>query len=256
MKKLIMLFLVVTVSLVGMAQSGQKAAEQKKLNVLVFSKTTGYRHTSIPNGIKAITTLAQEKGWVVTSTEDATLFTDDFLSRFDVCVFLNPTSKVLDESQQTAFTKFIKSGKGFVGIHAATDCEYDWKWYGELIGAYFKTHPPYQLATINIESINHPAMKPFVGMKTFTFEDEWYSFKENPRGKVTVLATLDESSIKKLPKDDSWKMGDHPVIWYHEFEGARCFYTVFGHGDTTFDNEKIQQHLFYAIEWAGKRIDL
>ena len=255
-KNVLMLFLALVVSLSVMAQSDKKANEPKKLNVLVFSKTEGYRHTSIPSGIKAITTLAQQHGWVVTATEDATLFTGDFLARFDVCVFLNTTMKVFDESQEKAFAAFIKSGKGFVGIHASADCEYDWKWYGELNGAFFKTHPPYQLATINIENTNHPAMKPFVGMKTFTVEDEWYSYKENPRGKVTVLATLDESSIKKLPKDDAWRMGDHPVIWYHEFEGARSFYTVFGHGDSSFENEKIQQHLFYAIEWAGKRIDL
>jgi uncharacterized protein len=256
MKYLLVVFLLFAVLLGGIAQTGNNPVEQKKLNVLVFSKTAGYRHTSIPSGIKAITTLAQQKGWAVTATEDPTLFTDEFLSRFDVCIFLNPTLDVLDEAQQKAFMTFIRSGKGFVGIHAAADCEYDWPWYGDLVGAFFKTHPPYQLATINIENTNHPAMKPFIGMKTFTVEDEYYSYKENPRGKVTVLATLDESTIKKLPKDDAWRMGDHPVIWYHEFEGARSFYTVFGHGDSSFDNEKIQQHLFYAIEWAGKRIEL
>ena len=256
MKKVLMLLLVSVFSLGLMAQTDKKAPEQKKLNVLVFSKTMGYRHTSIPAGIKAITTLAQQKGWIVTATEDATLFTDDFLSRFDVAVFLNTTGNILEENQEKAFTAFIKKGKGFVGIHAAADCEYDWKWYGELNGAFFKTHPPYQQATIKIESTNHPAMKPFVGMSTFTIEDEWYSFKENPRGKVTVLATLDETTITKLPKDDAWRMGDHPVIWYHEFEGARAFYTVFGHGDTSFENATVQQHLYYAIEWAGKRIDL
>jgi hypothetical protein len=256
MKNLLMLFLVFAISLGLFAQTNQKAPEQKKLNVLVFSKTMGFRHTSIPSGIKAITTLAQQKGWLVTATEDATLLTDEFLARFDVCVFLNTTMNVFDEAQEVAFTKFIHNGKGFVGIHAAADCEYDWKWYGELNGAFFKTHPPYQLATVKIENTNHPAMKPFVGMTTFTIEDECYTFKENPRGKVTVLATLDESSIKKLPKDDLWRMGDHPIIWYHEFEGSRAFYTGFGHGDTSFENEKIQQHLYYAIEWAGKRIDL
>jgi len=256
MKNVLILFSLFFVSLVLLAQSDNKTAEQKKLNVLVFSKTVGYRHTSIPAGIKAITTLGQQKGWAVTATEDPTLFTAEFLAKFDVCVFLNPTMNVLDEAQEEAFTAFIRSGKGFVGIHAAADCEYDWKWYGELNGAFFKTHPPYQLATINIENTNHPAMKPFVGMKTFTVEDEFYSYKENPRGKVTVLATLDESSIKKLPKDNAWRMGDHPVIWYHEFEGARSFYTVFGHGDASFENEKIQEHLFYAIEWAGRRINL
>ena len=251
MKQIIVLFLAIMVSFGTMAQ------KEQKLNVLVFSKTLGYRHTSIPSGLKAITTLAQQKGWLVTSTEDASFFTDEILSKFDVCVFLSPTGDVLDETQQKAFEGFIKKGKGFVGIHASADCEYNWKWYGELNGAFFKTHPPYQLATINIENTNHPAMKPFVGMKTYTVVDEWYSFKENPRGKVTVLATLDESSIKILPKDDkAWRMGDHPIIWYHEFEGARSFYTVFGHGDNAFENEKIQQHIGAAIEWAGKKINL
>ncbi len=233
---------------------GVLAQQEQKLHVLVFSKTKGFRHKSIPAGIKAVTSLGQEKGWVVTATEDASLFTNDFLSKFDVCVFLNPTGNVLDEKQQKAFEEFMRKGKGFVGIHASADCEYDWKWYGELNGAFFKTHPPFQKATINIESTNHPAMKPFEGMKTYTTEDEWYSFSENPRGKVTVLATLDESSIKILPKEDTgWRMGDHPVIWYHEFEGARSFYTVFGHGDNAFENEKIIQHIGAAIEWAGKK---
>jgi uncharacterized protein len=250
MKKIIVLLLAAVVSFGAMAQ------QTKKLNVLVFSKTKGYRHKSIPSGLKAITTLAQDRGWSVTATEDADLFTDEFLSKFDVCVWLNTTGDVLDEAQQKAFTAFIKKGKGFVGIHASADCEYDWAWYGGLNGAFFKFHPPYQLATVNIENTNHPAMKPFVGMKTFTIEDEWYSFKENPRGKVTVLATLDEASIKILPKEDKgWKMGDHPLIWYHEYEGARAFYTGFGHGDSSFENEKIQQHICGAIEWAGKKID-
>jgi uncharacterized protein len=250
MKKIIVLLLATFVSFGAMAQ------QTKKLNVLVFSKTKGYRHKSIPAGLKAITSLAQDRGWSVTSTEDADFFTDEILSKFDVCVWLNTTGDVLDESQQKAFTGFIKKGKGFVGIHASADCEYDWAWYGGLNGAFFKFHPPYQLATVNIENTNHPAMKPFVGMKSFTIEDEWYSFKENPRGKVTVLATLDESSIKILPKEDKgWKMGDHPLIWYHEYEGARAFYTGFGHGDSSFENEKIQQHICGAIEWAGKKID-
>jgi type 1 glutamine amidotransferase len=249
MKKMLFFILSLLISIGSIAQN------EKKLNVFVFSKTKGFRHKSIPAGLKAITTLAQERGWVVTSTEDESLFTDDFLSRFDVCVFLNPTGDVLNEDQQKAFENFMKKGKGFVGIHASADCEYDWKWYGELNGAFFKTHPPYQVATINIENTNHPAMKPFADMKTYTVEDEWYSFRENPRGKVTVLATLDESSIKKVPqKDTGWRMGDHPVIWYHEFDGARAFYTVFGHGDNAFENDKIKEHLGAAIEWAGKKL--
>lgn len=247
MNKIVILLVAAFVSFGTMAQ------QDKKLHVLVFSKTRGFRHKSIPSSIKMITSLAQDRGWVVTATEDASLFTDEILSKFDVCVWLSPTGDVLDETQQKAFEGVIGKGMGFVGIHASADCEYSWKWYGELNGAFFKTHPPFQMATINIESTKHPAMKPFEGMKSYTTEDEWYSFRENPRGKVTVLATLDESSIKILPKEDTgWRMGDHPVIWYHEYEGARAFYTVFGHGDNAFENEKIREHIGAAIEWAGR----
>jgi type 1 glutamine amidotransferase len=249
MKKVMILLLSSILSFGAIAQ------KDSKLRVFVFSKTKGYRHKSIPAGLKAITALAQDRGWVVTATEDESFFTDENLAKFDVCVFLNPTGDNLNDEQQQAFERFIAKGKGFVGIHAAADTEYEWRWYGDLCGAFFKTHPPYQQATINIENTNHPAMKPFQAMKTYTVEDEWYSFRENPRGKVTVLATLDENSIKILPKEDTgWRMGYHPIIWYHEQNGARAFYTGFGHGDNAFENEKIQQHIGAAIEWAGKRL--
>ena len=231
------------------------AQENHRLNVLVFSKTAGFRHASIPAGIKAIFELGQKQNWCVTATEDATMFNDEVLSKVDVCVWLNSTENVLDDAQQEAFTRFIRKGRGFVGIHGASDCEYDWNWYGNLVGGWFKTHPPYQVATINIESTDHPAMEPFRGMKTYTTEDEWYTFKANPRGKVTVLATLDENSIQNKPDNDGWKMGDHPVIWFHEYEGARAFYTVFGHADNAFQNELIVRHMSNAIEWAGRKID-
>jgi len=239
----------------GTAQNTNEIKKPETINVLVFTKTAGFRHKSISNGIKMISELGQKENWTVTSTEDASLFTSDFLNNTDVVVFLNTTGDILNDKQQKAFEKFMKSGKGFVGIHAATDCEYDWPWYGNLTGAYFRTHPPAQEGTVVIEDTNHPAMKPFEGMSTYTTVDEWYSFKENPREKVHVLASLDENSIKKS-KDDQWKMGDHPLIWYHEYEGCRAFYTVFGHTAEAFDDENVREHIAGAINWAGKRTEL
>ena len=230
------------------------AQNKKPLNILVFSKTEGYRHASISSAMKMIYDLSKEEGWVVTATEDASLFTDKFLNRFDVAIFVNPTLDVLDESQQKAFEKFIGSQKGFVGIHAAADCEYGWEWYGKLVGAYFLTHPPAQEATIIIEDTSHPAMKPFEGKETYTTVDEWYSYKENPRENVHVLARLDENSIKRS-KDDAWKMGDHPIIWWQDINGSRSFYTVFGHTHKAFQNPLVIEHIKTAINWAGKRID-
>jgi uncharacterized protein len=222
------------------------------IHILVFSKTEQYRHESISSGIKMLYDQSTVQNWIITATEDPRVFNDSFLSLFDVAVFLNPGGHVMEKEQQAAFEKFIRSGKGFVGIHAAAAFEYDWTWYGKLNGGHFSTHPPAQIATVIIEERNHPAMKPFANMKTYTVFDEWYSFRQNPRENVNVLITLDESTITKS-SNDSWRMGDHPLVWWHEFEGSRSFYSGFGHTHEVFQNPIMIEHFSEAINWAGKR---
>lgn len=229
-------------------------AQDKKINVLVFSKTSGYRHQSISSGLKTMSELAQERKWILTATENSELFTPEFLKNFDVVVFLNTTQDVLNDQEQKAFEDFMNTGKGFVGIHAAADCEYDWAWYGKLNGAYFKTHPKCQAGTVIFENTDHPAMAPFKGMQTYRTIDEWYSFKENPRAKVHVLARLDETSLDaETLKEDKWKMGDHPLIWYQELGNIRSFYTVFGHTPEAFQDPKVKEHIGCAVDWVAKR---
>lgn len=235
------------------AQEEQPEFDQQ-MNVLVFTKTSGYRHASISSGVKMLYDLSKEQNWNLTVTENASLFTPAFLSDFDVAVFLNPTGDAVDDAGQQAFEKFMEAGKGFVGIHAAADHEYEWPFYGKLVGGYFKTHPPAQEATVIFENYDHPAMQPFKGMKSYTTFDEWYSFKENPRPNVNVLAVLDESSIKKYD-NENWRMDDHPIIWWQEFDGIRSFYTGFGHTAEAFQDKKIVEHIKNAINWAGRRID-
>ncbi len=251
MKKLLLLSICVCFLFSVQAQRPDTFPE-KTLNVLVFSKTSGWKHRSISSGLKMFSDLATTEGWNLTATEDANLFTMDFLVNFDVVVFLNPTYDVLNAKQQVAFKTFMETGKGFVGVHAATDCEYEWEWFGKLSGAYFKTHPPTQKAKVIFEDLNHPAMAPFEGMDSYTTVDEWYSFTENPRERVHVLASLDESTIKKAANDE-WKMGDHPLIWWQEFDGIRSFYSVFGHTHEAFEDPKIQAHYAGAVNWAGRR---
>jgi type 1 glutamine amidotransferase len=248
MKKLsIIIFLILVMVFSAIAQD-------KSINVLVFSKTSGYRHNSISTGLKMLSDLALERKWILTSTENADLFTPEFLKTFDAVVFLNPTQEVLNDQQQKNFEAFMATGKGFLGIHAAADCEYEWPWYGQLNGAFFKTHPPAQTATVIFENTDHPSMVPFKGMKTYTTFDEWYSFKENPRAKVHVLARLDETSLNaETQKDDKWKMGDHPLIWYQETGNTRSFYTVFGHTPEAFQDPKIKEHIGCAVDWVAKR---
>lgn len=248
-------YLLIVLLLLSSVLSAQdnKPDFEEKLNLLIFSKTSGYRHESISSGLKMLYDLSKKQNWVITATENGSLFNEDVLQNIDVIVFLNPTGDALNEDQQSAFEKFAKSKKGIVGIHAAADFEYEWPFYGNIVGAYFRTHPPAQEGTVIFEDYGHPAMKPFKGMKTYTTFDEWYSYKENPRSKVHVLATLDENSIKKA-SNDNWKMGDHPIIWWQEIDETRSFYTVFGHTHEAFQDNLIIEHIKNAINWAGRRL--
>ncbi|HZH73636.1 MAG TPA: ThuA domain-containing protein [Mariniphaga sp.] len=240
--------------LITMNVCGQANKEfDTPIQVLVFSKTMGYRHQSLSSGIKMLFDLSPTQNWILTSTEDGSFFNNDFLSGIDVVIFLNPTGDALNQEEQAAFEDFMKSGKGMVGIHAAADFEYEWPFYGKLLGGWFKNHPPAQTGTVVFEDHNHPAMIPFKGMDTYTTFDEWYTFKENPRPNVKVLATIDEKSITKFNNDD-WRMGDHPIIWYQETEGMRSFYTGFGHTHEAFQDEKIVEHIKNAVNWAAMRV--
>ena len=126
--------------------------------VLVFSKTEGFRHSSIPNGIIAIERLGQQHDFTVDATEDASAFTFENLQQYEAIIFLSTTGDVLNRNQQDTFERYIRNGGGFVGIHAASDTEYNWSWYGELVGAYFESHPAIQTATIEVTDRIHPQL--------------------------------------------------------------------------------------------------
>lgn len=220
------------------------ANEEDAFDVLVFSKTAGFRHGSIEAGIAAIEKLGKENGFKVEATEEAGAFEAKNLERFEVVVFLNTTGTVFNEAQRDALQHFIRSGGGFVGIHAAADTEYDWPWYGQLVGAYFKSHPRIQKAVIEVEDREHAATRHLPAKWERT--DEWYSFRANPRKKVNVLMALDPDSF------EGGEMGeDHPIGWYHEFEGGRAFYTGLGHTSESYTEEAFLAHLTGAISWAA-----
>jgi len=212
--------------------------------VLVFTKTTGFRHDSIPHGIGAIKTLGADHGFTVDSTEDAARFTDAALARYRVVVFLSTTGEILDDGQKAAFERYIRSGGGFAGIHSASDTEYQWAWYGRLVGAYFASHPEIQRARILIEDPAHPSTRdlPAVWQRT----DEWYNFRSNPRGAVHVLARLDEASYS------GGKMGaDHPIAWCQVIDGGRSWYTAMGHTVESYAEPLFRRHLLGGIENAA-----
>lgn len=216
-------------------------------SVLVFTRTTGYRHDSIPAGVDAIRRLGEANGFAVQQTEDPASFADAALAEHQVVVWLSTTADVLSEEQQAAFERYIGAGNGWVGVHAAADTEYDWPWYGGLLGgAWFLSHPVIQTAALEVEAAEHPST---LHLPTrFEMEDEWYNFQANPRPEVSVLLRLDESSYQV----GEGAMGaDHPIAWYHEYAGGRAWYTGLGHRAELYSDPRFVEHLLGGIRWAA-----
>jgi cytochrome c len=216
--------------------------------VLLFTETTGFRHTSIDEGVAAVCEVAGAEGIAADHTEDSTLFTDDTLAQYDAVVFLSTTGDPLAPDQQAAFERYIQAGGGYAGIHAASDTEYDWPWYGGLVGAYFESHPANQNATVKVSDPNHPST---AGLpQRWQRFDEWYNFQSNARGDVHVLATLDESSYTGGADG-----ADHPAAWCHEYDGGRSWYTGGGHTEESYEEPLFRDHILGGIEWAAGLAD-
>ncbi|NAY91531.1 ThuA domain-containing protein [Muricauda sp. JGD-17] len=216
--------------------------------VMVFTKTAGYRHTSIEKGVRTLRELGRANGFVALQTESGEDFNDSNLKNYKLVVFLSTTMDVLEEEQQRAFEKYIKNGGSYLGIHAAADTEYDWTWYGKLVGGYFESHPndPNVLdARIDVLRKDHSSTSHL--NDTWSRSDEWYNYKNlNPN--VTVLLNLDEKSYS-----GGTNGANHPIAWYHEFDGGRAYYTGGGHTEATFDEPAFRKHLLGAIQWCLKR---
>ncbi|MEV0831276.1 ThuA domain-containing protein [Nonomuraea rubra] len=209
--------------------------------VLVFSKTAGFRHDSIPAGVQAIRDLGAAGNFTVTATEDAGAFTN--LSGYEAVVFLNTTGDVLDDIQQAAFQAYVDGGGGYVGVHAAADTEYGWPYYEKLAGAYFRSHPAIQQATVRTEDRAHPATA-HLG-PAWTRTDEWYNYRTNPRPSVHVLQSLDEATYS------GGDMGDHPITWCHPQGQGRAFYTGLGHTVESYADPAFRNVLLGGIRYAA-----
>ena len=221
------------------------ASKKKEAAVLIFSKTNGYRHQSIPVGIEAIKKMGLENKFTVDATEDSLAFTDDNLAKYNAIIFLNPTLNVLGEEQQKAMENYIHKGGGFVGVHAATDCEYNWPWYVKMVGASFLSHPAQQVAKINVVDKNNKATKHLPN--PWERKDEWYNFKSmNPD--VKVLLKIDETSYTGGKNGDN-----HPMAWYHKYDGGRAFYTALGHTNESYSEPAFLKHLLAGIKYAMKK---
>lgn len=242
MKNLVYLFVV----LLFFSCSGKRAGKPR---ILVFSKTMGYHHESIAEGNLALIKLGSQNNFDVDTTTNAGIFTEDSLKKYAAVVFLSTTGDVLNYIQEAAFERYIQSGGGFMGIHAATDCEYDWGWYGRLTGAYFLDHPGIndsfpniQEGILNVVDKNNAATKHLPAQWKRT--DEYYSFKKLSK-EIKVLITIDEKSYHGGKNGEN-----HPMAWYHDYDGGRSFYTELGHTKESFADELYLKHVLGGIQYA------
>lgn len=236
-------------------QFAEETAATPSPALLVYTKTTAFRHDSIPHATAALADMARERGWTITLTEDPAWFEADRLAHFDAVVWALPTGDTLSPSQKSAFRTFIEGGGGYIGLHAAGDSSHTWDWYvEELIGARYAGHPGdpnVRRGTIRVEDADHPAMR---GLPAeWSREDEWYSFEHSPRGKVSVLATLDETTYEPrlAGQDSQLAMGaDHPIVWNRCLGDGRAIYSALGHTPESYSEPAHLDVIEGAISWA------
>jgi len=219
-----------------------------RFRVLVFSKTLLYRHASITNGIKAVRALGAEHQFGVDASEDSAVFTSANLARYQVVMCLSTSGDVLDKAQQVALKDFVEHGGGLVGVHAGIPGKVatagSWGWYADAFCAEFANHKAIEPATVVVEDSTTASTAHLPPKWTRT--DEWYNFVASPRGKVHVLATLDEASFH------GGTMGaDHPVAWFRKVGAGRLWYTALGHTEASYGEPMFVRHLLGGIEIAA-----
>lgn len=250
MKHILLLALVLLLSGSACKKERPEVSGTEPARVLVYANTRGYRHECIEPGSKALERYFAPHNIALTISEDSAWFTPAKLAGFDAIMFFQTTGDVLNADQQQAFESFIRSGKGFVGVHAAADTEYDWPWYGRLVGAYFADHPDIQNGVVVVSDTAHASCRHLPAR--WTRYDEWYNFRALPVN-VNVLLTVDE---------DTYQGGAHgvrhPVSWYHVVHGGRSFYTAMGHTVESYADTLFLRHILEGTRWAigGDQADI
>jgi type 1 glutamine amidotransferase len=228
-------------------------AQQKQFKALLVTTTKGWHHQSVHYGVVALEELAVKNYFDITLFENPNGFTDKYLEQFQVIIFLNTTGDIFDSAQQKVMERFIQSGKGYVGIHSASDTEYDWDWYTKLVGRMFKIHPVIQTAKLNVLDPSFSGLQGFANNKLWT--DEWYEFGPEKISGLNYVLAVDETTYNPIVDWGGKKgagMGKlHPVAWYHNYDGGRAFYTALGHLPAIYKDESFLSHVYAGILWAA-----
>ena len=228
-------------------------AQQKQFKALLITTTRGWHHESLHAGVLAIKEMGVKNFFDVVLWEDPNGFTDKYVEQFQVIIFLNTTGDIFDSTQQKVMERFIQSGKGYVGIHSASDTEYGWDWYTKLVGRMFKIHPVIQTATLNILDAKFPGLQGFANNKLWT--DEWYEFSADKISGLNTILAVDETTYNpkvKWGNNIGEGMGKlHPIAWYQNYDGGRSFYTALGHLPSIYSDQAFLNHLHAGIFWAA-----
>lgn len=232
---------------------------QGQTKILLFSKSTGFRHSeSIDAGKTVFAELARKNNWFLFDTEEGGVFNTEQLAKFDVVIFNNSTGRVLNDDQQKALETYVENGGSLIGIHGAGDDSHHWDWYEQnLMGSKFSHHPidpQFQEAEVMLNNIPDGLLSKDLP-QSWTHTDEWYVFFENPRAKgFNILFTIDGEKINPSGnilwmKDKGFGMGkDHPVAWYRKSGNGRTFYTSMGHDANSWKQDSFVKMLENAIK--------
>ncbi|MFT5366268.1 MAG: type 1 glutamine amidotransferase [Candidatus Latescibacterota bacterium] len=217
------------------------------MNILFLRHSAGFEHSYLPDAEVAFKQIGKANGWGVLTTHRLDRITAENLEKFDVLAFATTGNLAFDDAQKQAILGFVKNGKGFFGVHNATDSCYDWPEYGEMLGGWFKGHPWHQEVGIIVEDGNHPATKMLDAH--FTVKDEIYTFKNYDREKTHVLMRIDNETVdlEKGNREDH----DYAMGWCHAYGQGRVMYTALGHPDELWHQDWFHEHITGCIKWAA-----
>jgi uncharacterized protein len=229
------------------------ASQAQQFNVLLFTKTNGWHHQSINEGVDGLRALADRHFFTLDWQEDPSVFNDENLKKYQAVIFLLTTGDILNDEQQGAMERFIQSGKGFVGIHSASDTEYDWDWYTKMVGRTFHIHPVIQTAELKVLDRKFPGVERMPDR--FLWTDEWYEFGAERIKGMNYILSVDEKTYDPVADWGTKKgtgMGKfHPISWYHNYDGGRAFYTALGHLPATYSDKLFLEHIYGGLYWAA-----
>jgi type 1 glutamine amidotransferase len=230
--------------------SGAAAPVSKRL--LYITLSAGYHHEVVPLSAKILKDIGAGAGFDVTATDDVSGITSEGLKQYSAIAFYTTGELPMSDDQKQAMLNFVKSGKGFLGFHSATDTFYKWPDYGEMIGGYFDGHPWHQEVSVKVEDARNPATR-HLG-NSFVVNDEIYQFRNFSRDRVHVLLTLDTKSVDMTKKLVHRTDGDFALAWCREYGKGRVFYTALGHEPAVWQDERFQKMVIGAMNWVTGQV--